>query len=120
LSDEDLRRVSQYQENIERQKLQTSLGNYEDYLESLEQRAIIRHFEEKHLDRITQLINKTNQFNLTTLRLSRSQVEERMRSPDMLTAYVRLADRFGDNGLISVLCAERDTDELWIQIWLMS
>lgn len=120
LSNEDMQRVAQYQGNARRKQLQESVADYESYLQSLEQRAVIRPFEERYLDRITQLINKSNQFNLTTLRLSRSQVEERMQDPNMLTAYVRVADRFGDNGLISVFCAERLGDELQIQLWLMS
>lgn len=120
LSNEDLQRVSQYQGNLQRQQMQSSVSDYESYLRSLEQKAVIRPFEEIHLDRITQLINKSNQFNVTTLRLSRSQVEERMRDPDMLTAYVRVADKFGDNGLISVFSARRMGDILDIEIWLMS
>jgi FkbH-like protein len=72
------------------------------------------------LDRITQLINKTNQFNLTTLRQSRSQVEALMRDSGVMTAYVRLADRFGDNGLISVFFAHREDEILWVDEWLMS
>lgn len=120
LSSEDQWRTRQYHENINREQLRESAADYASYLAGLNQKAAIRPFEEKYLDRITQLINKSNQFNLTTLRLSRSQVEERMRDPETLTAYVRLADSFGDNGLISVFCARRKKDELWIDEWLMS
>ncbi len=120
ISAEDRRRTQQYQSNIERERLRESAGDYQSYLATLDQRAVIRPFEEKHLERITQLINKSNQFNLTTLRLSRSQVEEKMRDENHLTVYVRLADRFGDNGLISVFAAHRERDSLVIDLWLMS
>ena len=121
LSTEDMQRVEQYKGNVLRQKLSSSVADYDSYLRSLEQKAVIRPWEEKHLDRITQLINKSNQFNLTTLRLTRSEVEERMNDPDTLTAYVSVADRFGDNGLISVFSARRvDGDALEIELWLMS
>jgi FkbH-like protein len=120
LSHEDIQRTEQYIGNIERKHLEESTISYADYLASLEQKAVIRPFDEKYLDRISQLINKTNQFNLTTLRLSRSQVEERMQDSKTLTAYVRMADRFGDNGLISVFSARREADELLIDEWLMS
>ncbi|MBW7992585.1 MAG: HAD-IIIC family phosphatase [Planctomycetes bacterium] len=120
LSYEDMQRTGQYIGNIERKHLEESTVNYADYLASLEQKAIIRPFGEKYLNRITQLINKTNQFNLTTLRLSRSQVEERMQDSKTLTAYVRMADRFGDNGLISVFFARLQANELLIDEWLMS
>lgn len=120
LSPEDLQRTKQYASNLQRTKLQESAGDYASYLSSLQQKAVIRPFEEAYLDRITQLINKSNQFNLTTLRQSRSQVEKLMQSPDTLTAYVKLTDCFGDNGLISVFFAHLDNNELCIDGWLMS
>ena len=120
LTGEDMLRAAQYPNNARRKQLQHSVSDYVSYLRSLEQRAVIRPFEDKYVERITQLTNKSNQFNLTTLRLSRSQIEQRMNDPNMLTAYVRLADAFGDNGLISVFCAERADDALHIQLWLMS
>jgi FkbH-like protein len=120
LSAEDQQRTKQYGENKKRKKLYESVKDYTSYLASLQQKAKIRPFEEAHLDRITQLINKSNQFNLTTLRQSRSQVESLMKNPENLTAYVRLTDCFGDNGIISVFFAHVKKNELWIDEWLMS
>jgi FkbH-like protein len=120
LSTEDQQRTRQYHENMQRTQLRDSTADYTTYLASLQQKAVIRPFEAVHLDRITQLINKSNQFNLTTLRQSRSQVKELMDNRDVLTAYIRVADRFGDNGLISVFFASKKEDELWIDEWLMS
>lgn len=69
---------------------------------------------------MTQLINKTNQFNLTTRRMTRSEVKDLMTRNDTVTATVRLIDRFGDNGLISVLSGHRENGALVIDQWLMS
>jgi FkbH-like protein len=120
VSVEDRERTQKYHENSQRARLQESASDYTSYLASLQQKAVVKPFEEIQLDRITQLINKTNQFNLTTQRRSRSQVGALMRDAAVLTAYVRLADRFGDNGLISVFFGHKDGDELWIDEWLMS
>ncbi len=120
ITEEDRRRTDQYRENLERNALQKQHTDYDSYLRSLNQRATIREFEPEHLDRITQLINKTNQFNLTTPRMSRSEVEALMGHTDVLTAYVRLVDRFGDNGLISVFGGHVKDDSLQIDLWLMS
>ncbi len=120
LSTEDLQRTKQYASNLKRSKQQESVGDYANYLDSLQQKAVIRPFEEAYLDRITQLINKSNQFNLTTLRKSRSQVEKLMQNPDTLTVYVKLTDCVGDSGLISVFFANLNNNELRIDEWLMS
>ena len=76
------------------------------------------------LARCTQLINKTNQFNLTTRRYSEAEVERLAGDPRSVALAIRLADKFGDNGLISVVLARPDAaladDELLIDSWLMS
>jgi len=120
LTDEDIKKTEQYHKNIERSALQAQHTDYDSYLASLDQKAVVRAFEPKHLDRITQLINKTNQFNLTTKRLTRSEVEALMDRDDTVTAYIRLTDRFGDNGLINVLAGHVKDGVLHIDIWLMS
>jgi FkbH-like protein len=120
LTDEDAKKTEQYRGNVERSATLAEHADYEGYLASLEQRAVIRPFEPKHLNRITQLINKTNQFNLTTPRLTRSEVEALLARAHTVTAYVRLTDRFGDNGLISVVCGQVERDALHIDLWLMS
>lgn len=121
ISPEDLARTEQYKANAERQvALEASAGDYEAYLRTLDQVAEIRPFAGPHLDRITQLTNKSNQFNLTTRRVSRSEVEAEMIDPQRITAYVRLRDRFGDNGLISVFSSRVDGEVAMIDQWLMS
>ena len=78
-------------------------------------------FDEAVLDRVMQLIGKTNQFNLTTRRYSEAEVRQMMVSPDFWTGYFKLMDRFGDNGLIGLIIAHRKDDVIWdIDSWLMS
>lgn len=73
-----------------------------------------------YLDRIAQLTNKTNQFNLTTKRYSLSEIEEISKADDKIIFYGRLQDKFGDNGLISIVIGDIKDKELHIELWLMS
>lgn len=120
LSNEDMERTNQYKENFNRESLLTTVSNYDDYLVSLEQHATILPFEEGRLDRITQLINKTNQFNLTTSRKNRTEVEAIMQDDKYFSAYVQLSDKFGNHGIISVIFGTWTDDALVIDGWLMS
>lgn len=120
LSAEDLEKTQQYVANSRREELAAAIEDYDTYLESLSQRADIREFEPAQIDRITQLVNKTNQFNLTTQRTTRTEIERLMGRDDALTATVRLTDRFGDNGIIAVWYGSIDADRLRIDQWLMS
>jgi FkbH-like protein len=100
--------------------LQASSANLEDFLAGLQIRVELRSFDEGNLPRIVQLINKTNQFNLTTQRMSENQVRELIGSPDHYTQFMRVRDRFGDNGIVGILIASRDAESLCVDTWLMS
>ncbi len=82
--------------------------------------ATIRPFEEVSFERITQLTNKTNQFNLTTRRVVQAEIERMASDPRWMTRSVRLKDRLTDHGLISVLFGRIDELELTLEGWLMS
>ena len=120
LSQDDLSRSRYYADNADRQQLAQSAGSYREYLVSLNMQADLVSFSPPYLDRITQLINKTNQFNLTTWRLSSAEVETLAKSSEWLTLTARLADKFGDNGLVSVLAAKQQAELADIRLWLMS
>ncbi len=121
LSPDDLLRAAQYQQNAQRQTTQARFSDYGQYLDSLEMTAEIAPFSPLYLDRIAQLTNKTNQFNLTTRRYTRAELEAAAADPCAVTLYARLTDRFGDNGLVSVLLGRRRADDtLAIDLWLMS
>jgi FkbH-like protein len=120
LTAEDLERTEQYRSNSQREELQEKIGDYSAFLKSLEMRAVIAPFDATHLPRITQLINKTNQFNLTTQRFTDAEVKSLADSSSHITRYIKLKDRFGDNGLISILIAKIEERALVIDSWLMS
>ena len=120
ISDDDLKRNENYLAESQRRNLQLNAKSYDDYLKSLEMTAEIAPFKEVYLDRITQLTNKTNQFNLTTRRYTRAEIQKFAADSNYVTLYCRLKDKLGDNGLISAVIAEIKNDELHILLWLMS
>ncbi len=121
LSDDDLKRNDMYRENAKRIQLQAAFASYEEYLVSLEMKAVIKEFDTLSLPRITQLTNKSNQFNLTTRRYTQNELEEVLADHRNITLYGRLKDRFGDNGIVSVVCGHEDDNKgFHIDLWLMS
>ena len=120
LSKEDLERAALYQENTQRAAFEGKFADYGEYLDSLEMTAEIESFKSIYLDRITQLTNKTNQFNLTTRRYSLAEMEAALADKDSVGIYGKLNDRFGENGLISVVLGHRVGTSLEIDLWLMS
>jgi len=120
LSTDDLLRNSLYTDNSIRQESQQRFEHYDDFLQSLNMSAEINPFIPLYLDRITQLTNKTNQFNLTVKRYSLSEIEKIANDNNYLTLYGRLKDKFGDNGLVSVMVGAIKNQEIHIDLWLMS
>ncbi len=120
LSKEDSQRTESYSTNAARGNIKAKFADYGEYLDSLRMSAEIAPFLPVYLDRITQLINKSNQFNLTTRRYTHAQIEEIASDPNYMTCYARLSDIFGDNGLISVVIGRRDGADLHMDLWLMS
>jgi FkbH-like protein len=124
LSDEDLKRGDMYKANIERARTQSSFDNYEDYLRSLEMEADIGPFPPVYMERIAELTNKSNQFNLTTKRCSRAEIEAFAADPKYITRYGRLEDKFGDNGVVAVSLGHEEDEAgakvFIMDLWLMS
>lgn len=107
LSSDDLKRNDMYRENAERAQFQASFTDYGEYLDSLKMVAEIKPYSDMYMARIAQLSNKSNQFNLTTHRYTQIEIEIAAQNPDCLTLYGKLTDRFGDNGVVSVLLGHR-------------
>ncbi len=120
ISADDLQRNLAYQENLARKNFQAQATSYEDFLQSLEMVAEIDNFQPVYFDRIAQLTNKTNQFNLTTRRFTQAEIENFAQNENFIALYGRLKDKFGDNGLISVVIGEKIYNALHIRLWLMS
>ncbi len=120
LTEEDASRAEKYAQNAERQVLSQSSGSVEEFLASLEMEMFISPFDELGRKRVVQLINKTNQFNLTTRRYTEADIIEFEHSPEIGTFQVRLKDRFGDNGMVSVVICRKFGKRWEIDSWLMS
>lgn len=123
ISADDLERNKMYQENAKRSQIRADFGNYKDYLKSLEMKGEIQEFVPLYMSRIAQLTNKSNQFNLTTKRYALSDIEAVAKDADRVTLYGKLRDKFGDNGVVSIVIgkiAGKCRDELHMELWLMS
>lgn len=119
-SEDDLKRNEMYLANEQRNRMQKNFSDYGDYLRSLEMKAQIGAFDPAYFSRIAQLTNKSNQFNLTTHRYSQSEIEQIAADPQYLTVCGRLEDKFGDNGVVSIVIGRKEKDVLQIELWLMS
>ena len=121
-ANEDLKRAGFYQDNAKRASLQKQVGGVDAYLATLDMTITFQPFDATGRARIVQLINKSNQYNLTTRRYTDPEVEAAELDPEVFTLQVRLADIFGDNGMISVIILRPGSESaVWdIDTWLMS
>ncbi len=120
-SNEDLKKNELYKDNAKRSQMMATFDNYDDYLKSLNMKAEISTFKPIYLERISQLSNKSNQFNLTTKRYSLADIEAVNNDENYIKLYGKLEDIFGDNGVITVVIGNiKNNDELHIDLWIMS
>ena len=130
VTSEDLRRSDLYLSNQQRTQARTEFSDMDAYLRNLSMQLQWGKFSDLHRPRISQLVNKTNQFNLTTLRHGEAMIEQIQHDPNTIGLHFRLSDRFGDNGLIAVvILANSDSPlgekslnsgDVMIETWLMS
>lgn len=120
ITNEDAERTSQYRSEAQRKALEGTVTDMARYLESLQMEATISEFVPVDVPRLSQLINKSNQFNLVTRRRSEAEVIAVMNDQDFIGFSVRLKDRFGDHGLISIVIGEKAGETMKIDTWLMS
>ena len=122
-SKEDLLRAESYASDAQRADVMTKSRNLGDYLTALEMELTVAPFDRQGRQRIAQLINKTNQFNLTTRRYTESEVAAMEADPVIHTLQVRLRDKFGDLGMIAVIICKPEaaaTPTWHVDTWLMS
>ena len=117
---EDGERVHYYAANAKRSELLSASVDLGEFLQSLEMKATVEPVCATNLARVAQLVNKSNQFNLTTKRRTAVEIEKLAADPDWTTLTVSLSDRLGDNGLISVIFLQRQEEALVVDTWLMS
>jgi FkbH-like protein len=120
---EDRQRTEQYAANADRQSLFELSGSLDDFLQNLQMSLVFGPFGAADLARVTQLFNKTNQFNTTTRRYSAEEVAHFAAAEQMVTLQFRLLDKYGDNGLVSAMILRPDPKQLQIfeiDNWVMS
>jgi FkbH-like protein len=121
VTDEDRERTSQYQGNKARDLLKAAVTDLPSYLRGLEMELVCKRFDKLGLQRIVQLVNKSNQFNLTTRRYTDEDILSVMADPDAFGLQLRLTDRFGDNGIIAIIIGRLlENKDLYVDTWLMS
>ncbi|MBM4074953.1 MAG: HAD-IIIC family phosphatase, partial [Planctomycetes bacterium] len=120
ISEDDRQRVDFYAAEKRRRDAASVAVNMQDYLKSLEQECTTGCFDDPSLARIHQLLNKTNQWNLTTRRFTEAQIRELAIDPTVCAFWVRSKDRFGDNGLVAAVISRFADQTLVIEDWVMS
>jgi FkbH-like protein len=119
-SEADLQRADQYREEAKRELTKTHFTNINDYLTSLGMEIRLERFNPFNLPRIAQLSQRSNQFNLMTRRYGEAACEAMMSDPSVAPLTVKLADKFGDYGLISVVILKHAGSDVEIDEYLMS
>jgi FkbH-like protein len=117
----DADRTAQYQRGIAREEFQRSFTNVDDYLQSLEMVSDVRAFDEFNTPRVAQLTQRSNQFNLRTVRYTEADIRAMSMSGEFITLSLDLADRFGEHGLIALVILARTAPRLaFVDTWIMS
>ncbi len=122
LTKEDLQKTGSYKAQEKRKKLQVNFKDMNSYLKSLSMKILCQEVQESDFERASQLINKTNQFNLTTIRRSLFELKDLVKDQKFKVFTVSLSDRFENLGIISVVILEIDTVQRWARIdtWVLS
>lgn len=120
LSADDVKRNQMYKDNVKRAQQEAKFENYTEYLLSLDMKGTIKSFDPISMTRISQLSNKSNQFNLTARRYTQDEIEAVAVNETYIDLYGRLEDRFGDNGVVSVVIGHQRGSVVDIDLWIMS
>jgi FkbH-like protein len=119
-TEEDTQRTRQYREEAQRNVLLQTFDNEDEFLASLGMASEVKAFDAFTIPRVAQLTQRSNQFNLRTIRYTDEDVKRISNDPDYLTMSLTLADRFGDHGLIAVVILKKESTALFIDTWIMS
>lgn len=119
-SQEDKERTKQYREQAERASFEQSFTNEADFLKSIEMECEVDGFTKFNMPRLAQLSQRSNQFNLRTVRYSETDIQNLADNEAYKNFAFSLKDKFGDNGLIAVVILEKQDKNLFIESWFMS
>ena len=116
----DEERTTKYQEEAKRAGLKQQFTSIDGFLESLDMTAIVEGLTTFNMPRVAQLTQRSNQFNLRTIRYSEAEVAQLKESKDYTTFNLTLSDKYGKYGLVSIIILQLRTDALFIDTWIMS
>ena len=119
-TEKDEQRTKQYQEEAKRHVVQKMFTNENDFLATLKMVSTIRPFDKFNVPRVAQLTQRSNQFNLRTIRYTEEEIQRITTLKDYYTFSFTLQDKFGDNGLISIIILKKQNGALFIDTWIMS
>lgn len=120
-SNEDTERTKLYQIEAQRATVQQKFTNEDDFLQSLNMLSLVESFNKFNIPRVAQLSQRSNQFNLRTIRYTEADIDRVLMSSDYFTFAFTLEDKFGDNGLICVIILKHENKStLFIDTWFMS
>lgn len=120
-SSEDGSRTAQYQRESQRSVFKASFSNENDFLKNLDMHSLVQPFNAFSIPRVAQLSQRSNQFNLRTVRYTEDDVRRIADSDNYVTFSFTLEDKYGDNGLIcAVILEKRNPQELFVESWFMS
>jgi len=121
LTEEDKKRGEMYRARKKREILRKSISSMEDFLKSLEMKIVIKHADEFSLPRIVSMVNKTNQFNLTTLRYTDGEIRKMKETKDKFEiCCLKVSDKFGDEGIVGVAIIRKESDTWTLDSFLLS
>jgi FkbH-like protein len=120
ITKEDKEKTKQYIDNVKRNEVKTVAKSLEEYVKTLKMELTIEKFKKENLARISQMTQKTNQFNFTTLRYSEKDILEFANNPSYLIFTGKVKDKFGDYGIVILLIAEIKNKQAFINTFLMS
>lgn len=119
-TDEDVKRTKLYQQEAQRSQLQKVYRNEDEFLEKLDMVSEVMSLNEFNIPRSAQLSQRSNQFNLRTVRYTEEDMKQISTAPEYSSLILNLNDSYGEYGIISVIILKQQTTELFIENWLMS
>ena len=120
ITQDDLKRNEYYKKNELRKEASSQYSDYSEYLISLNMSASFRKINPSNISRVVQLINKTNQFNMTTRRFTESELQEYLKVNQHYGICASLQDKFGDNGIVTLALFRIESTCLYLDNWIMS
>lgn len=120
ITKEDIERTKTYEDNQKRKQLQESFVNYDEFLSALAMVGKVDTIGPEDIARFTQLINKSNQFNLRTVRYTESDIQKLSNDHNSCCLYAKLLDRYSNYGIISCVILKKEDTTCFIDTWVMS